>query len=106
MAPNNLVGRNCALHCPFTIPCEQPCVPEPLQPFSFEPILVAIFTDVVAIGDCSLQFALTLNAAAGGLNSGGMARKKTEKKACQPLASSARQEIQATNNPVWAFKKK
>ena len=72
MAPNNLVGRNCALHCHFTIRGEQPCVPEPLQPFSFEPILVAIFTDVVAIGDCSLQFALTLNAAAGGLNSGGM----------------------------------
>jgi len=63
---------------------------------------------VVAIGDCSLQLALTLNAAAGGLNSGGMARKnskKTQKKACQPLASSARPDIRATNSPVWPFKK-
>jgi len=32
--------------------------------------------------------------------------KKTQKKACQPLASSARQEIRATNSPVWPFKKK
>ena len=108
MAPDNFVGRNCALHCPFTIRGEQPRVLEPLQPFSFEPVLVAIFTDVVAIGDCSLRFALTLNAAAGGPNPGRMAGKKfkkTQKKACQPLASSARQEIRATNSPVWPFKK-
>jgi len=31
--------------------------------------------------------------------------KKTEKKACQPLASSARPELRATNSPVWPFKK-
>jgi hypothetical protein len=31
--------------------------------------------------------------------------QKGEKKACQPLASSARREIWATNNPVWSFKK-
>ena len=32
--------------------------------------------------------------------------KKTEKKACQPLAFSARPGIRATNRPVWPFKKK
>jgi len=32
-------------------------------------------------------------------------QKKTEKKACQPLASSARPELRATNSPVWPFKK-
>jgi hypothetical protein len=31
--------------------------------------------------------------------------KKSEKKACQPLACSARPEIRATNSPVWPFKK-
>jgi len=34
---------------------------------------------VVAIGDCSLQFALTLNAAAGGPNPGRVAGKKFKK---------------------------
>jgi hypothetical protein len=31
--------------------------------------------------------------------------KKTEKKACQPSAFSARPGIRATNSPVWPFKK-
>jgi hypothetical protein len=30
---------------------------------------------------------------------------KIEKKACQPLASSAKREIRATNSTVWPFKK-
>jgi hypothetical protein len=31
--------------------------------------------------------------------------KKSRKKACQPLASSARPEMRATNSTVWPFKK-
>jgi hypothetical protein len=31
--------------------------------------------------------------------------KKLRKKACQPLASSAKREIRTTNSPVWPFKK-
>jgi hypothetical protein len=30
---------------------------------------------------------------------------KIEKKACQPLASSARPDLRATNSTVWPFKK-
>jgi hypothetical protein len=31
--------------------------------------------------------------------------KKSRKKACQPLASSARPELRTTNSTVWPFKK-